>query len=218
MEGALPCCEPDRSWSRRDAAKACMAACVSMALQRWIRALVREWRRRARAWRGFGVGEEPEESCGLFTPTSSNFNPEDNEAAPPIPEEFWVRAVPLYCPRRMRGCPARVRGETKVVSTASCAPPHSGRPLAMTSIRLSSWVSTWSMLRSMLLALVVTLAPASLQIRAAARSRGPPRLRKIPAWAQAARWSPKGLSARRHRQKRLVRGSGRRRRRRSSNL
>ena len=78
----------------------------------------------------------------------------------------------------------------------------------MTSILLSSWVSTWSMLRSMILVLVVTRAPASLQILAAARSRGPPRLRKIPAWAQAARWSPKRSRARRHRQKRLVRGRG----------
>ena len=129
-----------------------------------------------------------------------------------------LRAVPLYCPPRMHGCPVRVRGETKVVSTASCAPPHSGRPLAMTSILLSSWVSTWSMLKSTIRVLVVTLAPASLQILAAARSRGPPRLRKIPACAQAARWSPKGSRARRHRQKRLVRGSGRRRRRRSSSL
>ena len=66
------------------------------------------------------------------------------------------RAVPLYCPPRIRGCPARVKGETKVVSTASCALPHSGRPLAMTSILLSSCVSTWSMLRSMILVLVVT--------------------------------------------------------------
>ena len=45
-----------------------------------------------------------------------------------------LRAVPLYCPPRIRGCPARVGGETKVVS-----------------ILLSSWVSTWSMLRSMIL-------------------------------------------------------------------
>ena len=37
---------------------------------------------------------------------------------------------------------------------------------------MSSWVSTWSMLRSMTLVLVVTPAPASLQIRVAARSRG----------------------------------------------
>ena len=73
-----------------------------------------------------------------------------------------LRAVPLYCPPRMRRCPARVRGETKVVSTASCAPPHSGRPLAMTSILLSSWVSTWSLLRSTIRVLVVTLPPASL--------------------------------------------------------
>ena len=53
MEGVLPSrlWQPDRSWSRRDAAKACMAASLSMALQRWIRALVREWRRRAGAWR-----------------------------------------------------------------------------------------------------------------------------------------------------------------------
>jgi len=43
--------QPDRSWSKRDAAKACMAACVSMALQPGIRALVREWRKRAGAWR-----------------------------------------------------------------------------------------------------------------------------------------------------------------------
>ena len=38
--------------------------------------------------------------------------------------------------------------------------------------------------------LVVTLAPASLQIRAAARSSATPRLRRIPACGQAARWSP----------------------------
>ena len=44
MEGVLPSrlWQPDRSWSRRDAAKACMAACVSMAFQRWIKELVRE--------------------------------------------------------------------------------------------------------------------------------------------------------------------------------
>ena len=43
--------QPDRSWSRNDVAKASMAACVSMALQRWIKALVGEWGRRAGAWR-----------------------------------------------------------------------------------------------------------------------------------------------------------------------
>ena len=48
---------------------------------------------------GFGVGEEPQESCGRITPTSSTFNPEDNEAAPPIPEEFWVGA--FFVPPRV---------------------------------------------------------------------------------------------------------------------
>ena len=98
MEGVLPSrlWQPDKSWSRRDAAKACMAACVSMALQRWIRALVREWRGLA----GFGVGEQPQESCGFITPTSSNFNPKDNKATSPIPEEFRVGAflVPPHIP------------------------------------------------------------------------------------------------------------------------
>ena len=48
------------------------------------------------------------------------------------------------------------------------------------------------MLRSLTLVLVVTRAPASLQMRAVARSSGPARLRRTPDWAQAARWSPRG--------------------------
>ena len=44
MEGVLPSrlWQPDKSWSGNDAAKACMAACVSMAPQRWMKALVKE--------------------------------------------------------------------------------------------------------------------------------------------------------------------------------
>ena len=48
------------------------------------------------------------------------------------------------------------------------------------------------MFKSATLVLVVTRAPASRQIRAAARSSGPPRLRRNPDCAQAERWSPKG--------------------------
>ena len=40
-------------WVKGGSAKACVAACVSMALQRWIKAVVREWRRVAGAWRAF---------------------------------------------------------------------------------------------------------------------------------------------------------------------
>ena len=57
---------------------------------------------------------------------------------------------------------------------------------------------------------VVTLAPASLQTRAAARSKGVHRLRSAPDLGHAARWSPRGSKARRHRQARAVRGRGRR--------
>ena len=41
---------------------------------------------------GFGVGEQPQKSCCFITPTSSNFNPKDNKATSPIPEEFGVGA------------------------------------------------------------------------------------------------------------------------------
>jgi hypothetical protein len=46
--------------------------------------------------------------------------------------------------------------------------------------------------------------------------QGPPRARKSPDCAQAARWSPRGSRARRHRQKRADKGSGNRRRRKRS--
>ena len=45
---------------------------------------------------------------------------------------------------------------------------------------------------------------------------GPPRARKSPDCAQAARWSPRGSRVRRHRQKRADKGSGNRRRRKRS--
>ena len=44
---------------------------------------------------GFGVGEQPQESCGFITPASSNFNPKDNKATSPIPEEFRSSSRPL---------------------------------------------------------------------------------------------------------------------------
>ena len=126
-----------------------------------------------------------------------------------------IQAAPAYLPFRRRGCPSRVRGETSVVSTASWHPPKSGKPLAMTSIRRSSKRWTLGMFKSATLVLVVTRAPASRQIRAAARSSGPPQLRRSPDCAQAERWSPKGSRVRRHRQERADNGKGRRGRRRS---
>ena len=96
-----------------------------------------------------------------------------------------IRHLHTYRP----GMPRRRMG---MVSTASCAPCHKGKPLAMTSMRRSSNRLTM-MLRSVL---VVTRAPASRHTRAAARSNGHPRLRRAPDLAQAARWSPRGSRGR----------------------
>ena len=125
----------------------------------------------------------------------------------------WM-AAPRYVPPCRRGCPSRVNGETNVVSIANWAPPHRFKPLAMTSIRLSSWRRRCSRLRSATRVLVVTRAPASQQMVAAARSKGTPRPRKIPACGHAARWSPKGSRVRRHRHWRADKGRGSRNRRR----
>ena len=102
-----------------------------------------------------------------------------------------------------------------MVSTASWAPWKSGNPFAMTSMRRLSTRSTEGRFRSVSKVFVVTRAPASRHILAAARSRGQPRLRRAPDRGQAARWSPRGSRTRRHRQWRSVSGSGRRRRLRS---
>ena len=58
-------------------------------------------------------------------------------------------AAPAYWPARLRGWLEEVKGDTRVVSTASCAPPHNGSPLAITSILLSSCRWMWSRLRSL---------------------------------------------------------------------
>ena len=63
------------------------------------------------------------------------------------------------------GAPAEVKRDTSVVSTASCEPPQSASPFAMTSMRRSSCRAT-SILRSR----SRTLRAASPQMRAAARS------------------------------------------------
>ena len=99
-------------------------------------------------------------------------------------------AAPAVRPAALRGAPEEVKGDTSVVSTASCEPPQSASPLAMTSMQRSSWRAT-STLRSRSRTLRATVAPASRQTRAAARSRGPPLARRTPDRGHAARWSPK---------------------------
>ena len=101
----------------------------------------------------------------------------------------YRRAAPRNLRAWERGRPRLSRGDTRVVSTASWTPPHNGKPLAMTSRRRSSWRSTTT-LKSRRRTLVATVAPASRQTLAAARSSGMPRERKSPTRGQAARWSP----------------------------
>ena len=216
---------PAQSKSRRLAAKACWAAWVRMADQRERReastalrrmlgtALAFVWAKRRRKVVASGLHRPPVSmarttSLHLLERRSSGYvRSLDLRAS-------WS-AAPAYWPARLRGWLEEVKGDTRVVSTASCAPPHNGSPLAITSILLSSCRLMWSRLRSLRRVLVVTLAPASRQTLAAALSKGIPRPRITPAWAHAARWSPNGSKMRRHRQMRADRGSGRRRRRRS---
>ena len=103
----------DSSWSRSDVAKACVAACVSMTPQRGIKTVVMEWRTMVAGGR-VSVWAKSRGKCGSFiAPTSSNFKPQDNEAASPVLDEFWIgsflaffasfKAVPRHCPPPMRG-------------------------------------------------------------------------------------------------------------------
>ena len=126
------------------------------------------------------------------------------------------KAAPSSLAQRLCGTPLRLKGDTRVVSTASCAPWKSGRPSATTSNRRASARWGGSRSRSRTSTFVDTRAPASRQTRAAALSRAYPRRPNTPACAQAARWWPLGSSGRPHRQKREEGGKGSQRRRRSS--
>lgn len=78
--------QPDRCWSRREAAKTCMAACASILLHWSIRAVVRDWRKmpwgqRVLVWA----------KCSIFTaPTFSHFNSQNNKPALQVLEKFGV--------------------------------------------------------------------------------------------------------------------------------
>ena len=122
---------------------------------------------------------------GLLAPLAPNPDGKHDQPAALVVEKFWVcsffasagsyKAAPANLPARRLGGLSRVSGETSLVSTASWVPFHRGRPLAMTSMRPSScrwwW---WLVLRSLTPMLVETRAPASLQMRAVARSSGLP--------------------------------------------
>ena len=175
---------------------------------------------------GPGFRKEPDEVGRFLAPPASYFYRQDDEFAPSGVEQFWVCSLlalsswvqcrPSKGACMSAGLPFSGDGGNQSCVDGQLCSAHRWRPLAMTSIRRSSWRCKCWRLRSATLVLVVTRAPASRQIVAAARSRGTPRLRNIPACGHAARWSPRGSRARRHRHWRADKGRGSRRRRRRS--
>ena len=129
----------------------------------------------------------------------SDLNTEDDQPAAPGLLEFRVspafaadclcqgEARLLVSPRTGLAIPTDRAHDGCVHGDLS--PCHRGRPLATTSIRRPSLAST-SRLRSRRATCDATRAPASLQMRAAARSKGPALRASTPTCAQADRWSP----------------------------
>ena len=136
---------------------------------------------------------EADETCCLRAPAASDLGGQDDEAAPRRAQQLGVRELLGFARGRKgyassNGCRAR----TKATSTASGAPPQSGGPVAMTSIRRSSRRST-SMLKSRRSTLQAAYTSCgSLQRDGAGRSN--------PEHGHAAQWSPKTSSGRRQRQ------------------
>eukprot|EP00435_Cladocopium_sp_Y103_P030372 s3738_g7.t1 len=129
----------------------------------------------------FVLGEQANEGCSLLAPPPSDFQSQDHQFAPSAAEELWVRVL-LPAASFLEGRPSEVPPplswhpfprEWRYQGCVDCelVTPHNCNPFAMTSILRSSWRSTWSMLRSTNRVFVVTRAR---QIRAAARSSGPP--------------------------------------------
>ena len=134
---------------KRDEAKAVMAAWVSWADHLATRAPTTRGRSRAGASsaRARAKDRMKEAASSLHRPPTSTVK--HDQPASVRPHELWVgplfatarhsaRAAPATRPPRRTGWPWPDTGET----TAGCWPPHSGRPLATTSSRLSSTRST----------------------------------------------------------------------------
>ena len=121
-----------------------------------------------------------------------------------------ARATPSLLAASGLAEPSQWRGHTKVVSTASCAPPNSGKPSATTSNRRPSRGLGTARSMSLTIWLVVTRGPALWDILAPALSTAKPRLPNTPALEHAARWWPQESSGRAQRHRRQQRGRGRR--------
>ena len=82
----------------------------------------------------FRLGQKPEECGSFIAPTSANFNPQDNEAASPVLEEFWVGSFLQWLARAHEQC---LKERCKIIHPAS-----SGRPRQIfTEILPPVWVA-----------------------------------------------------------------------------
>ena len=148
--------------------------------------------------------ESPEQRQRLAIEAPAYLESEDNQATTSVAAwlELGVRAELarlslLKCQRWPR------------IGPGSRTPVALNLRFATTSIRRPSVAGT-SRFSSRKATLVATRAPASRQMRAAARSSGPARCARTPTWAQADQWSPR-LSRRRPHWHRLgASGSARR--------
>ena len=148
MEGVSPSVllVPAQSKSRRLAAKACSAAWVRIADQRERREASTALRRMLGTALAFVSAKRRRKvvASGLHRPPVSMARTTSlhllERRSSGYVRSLDLRAswsaAPAYWPARLRGWLEEVKGDTKVVSTASCAPPHNGSPLAITSILL----------------------------------------------------------------------------------
>ena len=130
---------------------------------------------------GSGVpsGRGGQELCSLLGPSPlppHNFGSEQHQTRPsPFSRGLRVSALLCasclfqYCPVEVCRCPlGGARGDTKVVSMASCAPCQSVNPSATTSSLCPSSTLASSRSTSLTKVLVLAQAPASLHTCAAA--------------------------------------------------
>ena len=118
-----------------------------------------------RAGRRLGLVAWFNKHGSFFTPSAPRFNSEHHESAATAPDEFRVSRATL--PPQIARCicflPRPVsNARPRVVSIASCLPPHKVRPFAITSMGRSSGRVECSMLR-------VIPSPASRHILALRR-------------------------------------------------
>ena len=135
-------------WLSRDAANACITACVRMADHRAMKEATTVCRKGAGVSRAlvWAMSRRKVTASGLQRPPTSKarttrqhlFDPASSGYVRSLFCRAVCNAAPAYWPPRRRGCAAPVKGETSVVSMASWEPCHNGSPVAVTSMVRSS--------------------------------------------------------------------------------